>query len=86
MVPNLGYEPKVIGVAFGLAPNKVSALIDGNMAVYMLKNKAIVKAPAITDYKTQIDQLNQQTKNSAAYSIIQSLKDRANIEDNRGKF
>ena len=86
VVPNLGYEPKVIGAAYGLGAGKTSKIIEGNSGVYMVRTKALVKAPVVKDFKTQIDQLNQQTKGAASYRIIQGLKDKADIVDNRGRF
>lgn len=86
VVPNLGYEPKVIGAAFGLAAGKTSKVIEGNSGLFMVRTKAITNAPAVKDYKTQIDQVNQQTKGSAPYRVVQALKDKADIVDNRGKF
>ena len=32
------------------------------MGVYMVRTKLFVKAPAVKDYNTQIDQLSQQSK------------------------
>ena len=84
VLPNIGFEPKVVGTAIGLAPNKTSKLIDGNMGVYMVRTKLFVKAPAVKDYNTQIDQLSQQSKGGASYRVIQALRDRAKIDDNRG--
>jgi peptidyl-prolyl cis-trans isomerase D len=86
VIPNLGYEPKVVGAAFGLASGKTSKVIEGNSGLFMIRTKAVAKAPATKDYKTQIDQLNQQTKGSAPYRVVQGLKEKADIEDNRGKF
>lgn len=86
MIPNLGYEPKVVGVALGLASGKTSKVIEGNLGLFMVRTKVLTKAPAVKDYKAQIDQLNQQTKGSASYRVVQGLKDKADIVDNRGKF
>ena len=86
VLPNIGYEPKVVGTALGLAQNKTSKLIDGNMGVYMVKTKLYSKAPVIKDFTSQIDQLSQQTKGGASYRVIQALRDRADITDNRGRF
>jgi len=86
VLPNIGFEPKVVGTAIGLAPNKTSKLIDGNMGVYMVRTKLFVKAPSVKDYNTQIDQLSQQSKGGAPYRVIQALRDRAKIDDNRGRF
>lgn len=86
VIPNLGYEPKVIGAALGLASGKTSKVIEGNSGLFMVRTKVLTKAPAVKDFKTQIDQLNQQTKGSAPFRVIQGLKDKADIVDNRGKF
>jgi peptidyl-prolyl cis-trans isomerase D len=86
VIPNLGYEPKVVGAAFGLGSGKTSKVIEGNSGIFMVRTKTLTNAPAVKDYKTQIDQLNQQTKGSASYRVVQGLKDKADIEDNRGKF
>ncbi len=86
MIQNVGYEPKIVGAAYGLKPNAVSKPIDGNFGVFVLKGKSITKAPAPKDYKTQLDQINQQSKSSSEYTIYQYLKDKASIEDNRHKF
>ncbi len=86
VIPNLGYEPKVVGAALGLASGKTSKVIEGNSGLFMVRTKVVTKAPAVKDYKSQIDQLNQQTKGSASYRVVQGLKDKADIVDNRGKF
>ncbi len=86
VIPNLGYEPKVIGTALGLGAGKTSKVIEGNSGVYIVRTKNVVQAPVVKDFKSQIDQINQQTKGSAPFRIIQGLKDKADIEDNRGKF
>lgn len=86
MIADLGYEPKVVGAALGLASGKTSKVIEGNLGLFMVRTKTLTKAPAVKDYKSQIDQLNQQTKGSASYRVIQGLKDKADIVDNRGRF
>lgn len=86
VIPNLGYEPKVVGAALGLASGKTSKVIEGNSGLFMVRTKVVTKAPAVKDFKSQIDQLNQQTKGSAPFRVVQGLKDKADIVDNRGKF
>lgn len=86
VIPNLGYEPKVVGAALGLGVGKTSKVIEGNSGLFMVRTKTLTKAPAVKDYKSQIDQLNQQTKGSAPFRVVQGLKDKADIVDNRGKF
>ena len=86
VIPNLGYEPKVVGAAFSLTSGKTSKVIEGNSGLFMVRTKVLTKAPVVNDFKTQIDQLNQQTKGSAPYRVVQGLKEKADIIDNRGKF
>jgi peptidyl-prolyl cis-trans isomerase D len=45
MLPNVGPEAKVVGSAFALQANKISAPIEGNSGVYVVKNVSTVKAP-----------------------------------------
>jgi peptidyl-prolyl cis-trans isomerase D len=37
MLPNVGPEAKVVGSAFALQANKISAPIEGNSGVYVVK-------------------------------------------------
>ena len=84
-IPNAGQEYKVVGMAFGTAANKTSATIDGNSGVYVIRTKAVVKAPALSDLKQFIAKVKQQNAN-AANGVMAALKSDADIEDNRGNF
>ncbi len=87
-VPNLsgvGFEPKVVATAIATAPNKVSQLIEGRTGVFMVKTTAVTKAPAATDLSAQKQKLQGQG-NVSMNKILPSLKDNADIEDNRLKF
>ncbi len=80
-----GQEPKVIGNAFALAPNKISATIEGNSGVYVVKNTSVVKAPAIKDYSSYIAKLKAQSAGDSN-RVIPALKADAKIVDNRSQF
>jgi peptidyl-prolyl cis-trans isomerase D len=82
MLPNSGFEPKVVGAAFGLSPKKVSKPIEGTTGVYVVSTETLTKAPAAKDYTAQITNLKSQA-NQGSGSIFTSLKDKAKIEDNR---
>jgi peptidyl-prolyl cis-trans isomerase D len=43
----MGPEAKVVGSAFALQANKISAPIEGNSGVYVVKNVSTVKAPVL---------------------------------------
>jgi peptidyl-prolyl cis-trans isomerase D len=85
MLPNVGPEPKVVGNAFALAVNKMSAPIEGNTGIYVVKNTSTVKAPAIKDFKPYIAKLDGQ-KAAETNRVIPALKGNAKIEDNRQQF
>lgn len=40
----VGQEPKVVGNAFALAANKISAPIEGNTGVYVVKIQVLLKS------------------------------------------
>jgi peptidyl-prolyl cis-trans isomerase D len=81
----VGAEPKVVGNAFALAANKVSAPIEGVTGVYVVKNNSTVKAPALKNHAAYVAKLKQQTAGDAG-RILPALKANATIEDNRSKF
>ena len=81
----VGAEPKVVGTAFALTANKVSAPIEGVTGVYVVKNVSTVKAPALKNHTAYVAKLKQQTANDAG-RILPALKANATIEDNRSKF
>ncbi|MBP4142893.1 peptidylprolyl isomerase [Flavobacterium sp. P4023] len=85
MLPNVGPEPKVVGNAFALAANKLSAPIEGNTGVYVVKNTSTVKAPALKDYKTYVAKIEAQN-GAEVNRVIPALKGNAKIKDNRQQF
>ncbi len=85
MLPNVGPEPKVVGNAFALSVNKLSAPIEGNTGVYVVKNVGVVKAPALKSHAAYVTKLKAQSA-SDANRVIPALKENAKIEDNRIDF
>ena len=81
----VGAEPKVVGNAFALTANKVSAPIEGVTGVYVVKNISTVKAPALKNHTAYVTKLKQQIASDAS-RILPALKANATIEDNRSKF
>ncbi len=81
----VGPERKVVGTAFGLGVNKMSAPIESNSGVYVVKTKSIVKAAVLKSHADYIAKVKAQT---ASYSsrVIPALKSEAKIEDNRADF
>jgi peptidyl-prolyl cis-trans isomerase D len=81
----VGQEPKVVGNAFALTANKVSAPIEGNTGVYVVKNISTIKAPAIANHAEYVSKVKAQSASDAS-RILPALKNNAKIEDNRLQF
>jgi peptidyl-prolyl cis-trans isomerase D len=85
MLVGAGQEPKVVGNAFALTANKLSAPIEGNTGVYVVKNVSTVKAPALKSHEAYVAKLKAQSA-SDVNRVIPALKGNAKIEDNRKQF
>ncbi|MBF4473320.1 MULTISPECIES: peptidylprolyl isomerase [Flavobacterium] len=81
----VGQEAKVVGNAFALAANKLSAPIEGVTGVYVVKNISTVKAPALKSYAENVTKLKAQSA-SDANRVLPALKEGADIKDNRKDF
>jgi len=81
----VGQEPKVVGNALALAANKLSAPIEGNTGVYVVKNVKTVKAPAIANHAAYVEKVKAQSASDAS-RVLPALKNNAKIEDNRLQF
>jgi peptidyl-prolyl cis-trans isomerase D len=81
----VGQEPKVVGNAFALATGKLSAPIEGNTGVYVVKNISTIKAPALTSHAAYVSKLRAQSAGDVN-RVLPLLKDNAKIEDNRRQF
>lgn len=84
-VINFGYEPQVAGTAMALTSGKTSALIDGTLGVFMVRNKALTKAPELPNYKAYKLKLNATNLSGVEQYSYQALLNQADIEDNRTK-
>lgn len=84
-VPNIGYEPKIAGVATQLEIGKLSKPIEGNNGVYVLVSIRADNNP-VTEANQEKDQSLRMLKSRTGYFSIMNLKESANINDNRLKF
>ncbi|WP_282786763.1 peptidylprolyl isomerase [Flavobacterium croceum] len=82
---SVGAEPKVVGTALGLAVNKISAPIEGNNGVYVVKTKSVTKAPKVANYDEYVKKVKA-TNAQASGRAIQALRNDADINDNRATF
>ena len=81
----VGQEPKVVGNAFALTAGKLSAPIEGNTGVYVVKNTNTVKAPVLKDHTAYVAKLKAQSAGDLN-RVLPALKDKAEIKDNRKEF
>ena len=81
-----GFEPAVIGKSSVIALNKVSEPIKGNAGVYVIRTSNKQENPQPFDAKMEIMQLNSRLSYSLPYSIVQDMKDNADLVDNRMNF
>lgn len=82
----IGYDPKAVGVAFGLEDGEQSEPFIGENGVIIIKlnNKTI--APDIADYEIYAQQLINQSFGRTARGITEAIEEEADIEDRRYKF
>ena len=86
IVAQAGFEPKVIGKAFGLEINSISDLFEGETGVYMVKLNSIKSADELESYTPFENQLTNKFRSNIDFSIVQSLKKSADISDNRNDY
>ncbi|MDR3652438.1 MAG: SurA N-terminal domain-containing protein [Paludibacter sp.] len=81
-----GFEPSIIGKVSILALGKVSSPIKGNAGVYVVRTSNKQENPQPFNEKMEIMQLNSRMGYSLPYMIVQDMKDKADIVDNRLNF
>ena len=86
IVSQAGFEPKVIGSAFGLEVGQVSQLIEGETGVYMIKLNSLKSAEEIESYSAFENQLTNKLRTNLDFNVVQSLKKSADVVDNRSDY
>nr|MBP6722124.1 peptidyl-prolyl cis-trans isomerase [Bacteroidia bacterium] len=86
-VSGLGNEPKVVGRAFGLKQNAVSAPIAGNSGVFVVKLDGIREPAPLEDMiKMFTAQTLKQSKGEATVNaLFQGMRENAEVIDQRYK-
>ena len=85
-LPTAGFDPRAVGLAFGLEDGERSDPFNGENGVLIieLQNKTI--APEIADYTAYKTAIQQEYQQRAGFNIAEAIKDHAEIEDQRYKF
>ncbi len=81
-----GFEPTVIGKVSVAQLGKVSAPVKGNAGVYVFETSNKQENPQPFDVKMETTMLNSRMGYSLPYMIVQDMKDKANVVDNRMNF
>lgn len=87
IIPGVGSEPYAVGAAFGVADGESTALIDGENGVLQIRVLSKEVVPDIDNYVSYINSLNSaNTIPAVGNKVFEALKEKADIQDNRGKF
>lgn len=85
-LPTAGFDPKAVGVAFGLEDGKRSEPFRGENGVLLIEMQHLTIAPEIADYTAYKTAIEQEYRQQAGFNIAEAIKDNAEIEDQRYKF
>ncbi|GGD53740.1 peptidylprolyl isomerase [Muriicola marianensis] len=85
-IPGAGREPLVVGTAFSMETGQTSKLIEGESGVFMFEVTKKENAPELDNYSTYADNLKAGLSARVANALVQALKEKAEIEDNRSVF
>lgn len=81
-----GFEPTVIGKSSIAQLNKVSAPIKGNAGVYVIRTSNKVENPQPFNVNVEKMQLNGRMAYGLPYMVLQDIRDKADVVDNRLNF
>lgn len=85
-LPNVGFAPEAVGIAFALEEGERSEPLDSENGVLIIEMISTTPAPQIADYSLYKQQLQQQYENRVGFNIANAVKEYADIEDRRYKF
>ena len=83
---DFGYDPIVVGGAFGLKPNGNPVTFTGESGAGFVRMKTFTPAPVTKDYSSYKTQIEQKYQSRGQYYITEALKEIMKIKDNRVKF
>ncbi|MVT07130.1 peptidylprolyl isomerase [Chitinophaga tropicalis] len=87
-IASMGYEPRVVGAIYNPAwgPGKISAPVEGNAGVYVLRVDAFQPTTQAQDAKSVSRAYEQSVASALDQQLFLVLKKLSKVEDNRGKF
>jgi peptidyl-prolyl cis-trans isomerase D len=85
-IQGMGNEPRVVGTIFGMKQGTMSKPIRSENGVVVLFVKSFTEPATITDFSANIKQVADQRRSRSEYEVFNALKEKADIQDHRGKF
>ncbi len=85
-IPSVGAAPEAIGKIFTLAAGQTTGPVKTRSGVMIATIETITQAPEIADYSAYKNQLLSSIEGRTSYYISESVKEGANIKDERYKF
>lgn len=85
-VAAIGREDALIGTATSMKANTTSKAIKGDNGVFVVCVTSVNEMPLPKDFKAKQKEVEQANASRVDYELYEALKDKANIEDHRGKF
>ncbi len=85
-IPGAGIEPALMGTIFGLKQGMLSKPVEGNSGVFVVVVDKFTAAPVLPDYSQMKSDVSKSYGKSRMQDIINAIKEKANVKDNRYKF
>ena len=85
-VAAIGREDALIGTAAAMKAGATSKAIKGDNGVFVVNVSSVKEAVLPQDFKGKQKEIEQMNTGRVDYELFDALKEKANIEDHRGKF
>jgi peptidyl-prolyl cis-trans isomerase D len=85
-VAAIGREDALIGTATSMKAGAVSKAIKGDNGVFVVNTISATEAVLPKDFKGKQKEIEQMNTGRVDYELFDALKEKAGIEDHRGKF
>ena len=85
-IAGAGREPLVVGTAVTMDPGTISGLLEGETGVFKLEVTNKEEAPALENYTTYANNLENTLGARVTTEVYNALKEKAEVVDNRSTF
>ncbi len=85
-IPAIGREDALIGTATAMKNGALSKVIKGDNGVFVVFINAVNEAALPKDFKGKQKEMEQAANGRVDYEMYDALREKADIEDHRGKF